>query len=171
MDELQMCNEEVKFQRALAVLNHRVQHGSTIRAACEACNVPPTTFYAWLNEGVLSDYLADSRESRATAAVAMAVESVPEIMTFLINVARGDIQRRGVNPIAAAQIVLGAAGIRDASPTEPARTATALTFTPQMVVFVTHDGAVSHDAQGQIEVIDGETKVLPGPDSEEPGPG
>ena len=103
---LELYQDEVRFQRALAVIEHQVTHGSSTRKACEACNVPVSTFYKWLQDGVLTEYLTDARRGRAELTSAVANEAAPDVLRYMIALATGKTQVRGANPVAAAKLVL-----------------------------------------------------------------
>jgi len=131
---VEAISEEVRAQRAIRVIQHQVQHGSSVRQACEACNVPVRTFYHWMREGVLTDYVGASRDSRSTVASALAIEAIPDVMQYMIAIATGKVQVRGANPIAAAQFVFSAAGVKATTATEAEKPPTnVLAFLPQMV--------------------------------------
>ena len=154
-DAVDAVKDEVRLQRALAVLACQIEEGSTIHDACKACNVPERTFYRWVAEGVLEVHLAECREGRAKAAATMAAEAIPDIMRYMIRIASGVQAVRGANPIAAAQLVFNAAGVKsEMAPTTPpsADTPTILAFMPQLVTFkVEHGSPVAEDGTLIIE--------------------
>jgi len=158
---IESINDEIRVRRALAVMRHRVVTGSTIREACQACNVPESTFYDWAASGVLSEYLADCRDGRSKVASAIAAEAVPDIMQYMVRVAKGEEKRKNINPVAAAQFVFSVAGIREGvlpitegKPGMPA----VLAYIPQMVTFHIKHGVPVSGAD--IEIIEGEVEEL-----------
>jgi len=130
---VEAISEEVRAQRAIRVIQHQVQHGSSVRQACEACNVPVRTFYHWMREGVLTDYVGASRDSRSTVASALAIEAIPDVMQYMIAIATGKVQVRGANPVAAARFVLSVAGITEDTSAAEDRPPTTNIFLPEMV--------------------------------------
>jgi hypothetical protein len=154
-DEITAVKDEVKIQRALAVLAHQVAEGSTIREACVACDVKERTFYRWISEGLLANHLAECREGRSKAAATMAAEAIPDIMGYMIEIASGKNVVRGANPIAAAQLVFTAAGVKtEMAPVSQPEidTPTILAFMPQLVTFkVEHGSPVTEDGTLIIE--------------------
>lgn len=159
-DAIVEVTDEIRLQRALTVMAHRIAHGSTIKAACEACNVPERTFYDWVEQGVLGDYLAQCQEARATVASTIAAEVVPDVMQYMIAIATGAKVVRGANPIAAAQFVFAAAGVKEpvASAAELPGGPTVLQFLPQMVTFNVIQGI---PAVLSANVIEGEAEEVP----------
>lgn len=158
-EQIELVTEEVKFQRALAVIEHQVKHGTSVRAACRACNVPERTFYRWLGEGVLKDYLDESRESRSQAVSSMATEALPDVMQYMIDVATGKVQVRGANPVAAAEFVFAKAGGAMTSAAEVAAQSTTqvLAFIPQLsTVRIVHALSGPDTDTEPVEVIEGE---------------
>lgn len=155
VEKVEAVKDEVRLQRALAVHLRQVEEGLTIREACQACNVPERTFYRWVAGGVLDGYLAECREGRSMAAATMAAEAIPDIMRYMIGIASGTEVVRGANPIAAAQLVFGAAGVKAemAPPAAPdSKSPTILTFMPQLVTFrVEHGSPVTEDGTLIIE--------------------
>jgi len=131
---IETINDEVRFQRAIRVLQHRITHGSTIRAACQACGVPERTFYDWVRQGVLDDYVAECKAARSETARAMAAEALPDVMRFMIDIATGKRTVRGANPIAAAQFVYAAAGGAETGKADK-EAPPAFAFMPQTAVF------------------------------------
>lgn len=158
---IELVNEEIRAQRALAVMQHRVLLGSTIREACHACNVPESTFYDWAASGVLSEYLADCREGRSKVASTIAAEAVPDIMHYMVKIAKGEEKRKNVSPVAAAQFVFSVAGVKkSAASTAEVKPGTpaVLAFIPQMVTFRIEHGVPVSGAP--IEIIEGEAEEI-----------
>jgi len=132
---IEQVNDEVRLQRALAVVEHQVRHGSTIRAACEACEVSERTFYAWVHAGALTSYLTECQQSRATAASTMAAGAIPDVMKYMIEIATGEKAVRGANPVAAAQFIFvmaGASGPQTSAAEEKPST-NIMAFVPEML--------------------------------------
>jgi hypothetical protein len=171
-DSLALLNEELRLKRTLAVIEHHVTTGDPITVSCDTCNVPTSTFYKWIADGVLDTYLEDARKSRSDTAAAMAAEAIPDITAYLVRVATGKIRVRGANPIAAAQLILTIAGVRpdkdksaaDLPVTVPANV---LQFMPQLGQFNIVQGMPAQDEEGRFEVIDGTAEELP-PSGENP---
>jgi len=168
-NEIETVKDEVKLQRALSVLTHQVEEGLTVREACRACNVPERTFYRWIAEGLLTDHLAECRMGRAKAAATMAAEAIPDIMQYMINIASGTKVARGANPIAAAQLVFSAAGVKSEmapSSSQAHETPTILAFMPQLVTFkVEHGSPATED--GTL-IIEGQAVDLGSVDEDSP---
>ena len=158
---IELINEEIRAQRALAVMEHRVTSGSTIREACLACNVPESTFYDWAASGVLTEYLMDCREGRSKVASTIAAEAIPDILQYMVKIATGQEKRKTVNPVAAAQFVFSVAGVKKGltSAAEPRSGPPAvLAFIPQMVTFRIEHGVPVSGAD--IEIIEGEAEEI-----------
>jgi hypothetical protein len=162
--------DELRLQRALAVIEHHVRTGDPINASCDACNVKTSTFYDWVSAGVLNGYLEECRKSRSETAAAMAAEAIPDIARYLVSVATGKVRVRGANPIAAAQLLLTIAGVtpgRDKSAADIVPP-NVLTFMPQLVQFNIVQGMPAQDAEGRFEVIDSTAEELPPSDEDPP---
>ena len=158
---MEQLKDEVRVRRALAVMEHQVTHGGSIRDACEVCNVPERTFFRWVNQGVLGDYLTGCRESRVEVASAMAAEALPDVMCYMIEIATGRKVMRGANPIAATRFVYSAAVLRDhASRSQSAGKTNVLAFLPELVTFNVVQGTPAVDSKGRMEIIDGEVEDL-----------
>ena len=157
-DQIQQLNSEVVFQRALAVVEHQVENGSTVTEACEAMDVPRAMFYKWVKQGVLADYLAEARKSRSEVAHTMAAGKLPDVMGYMIQIATGKVKLRGASPIAAAKFVWDVVGAGVAQPDSEVEEAApiSLTFVPQMVVFNVTGGAPRMADDGSMEIIEGE---------------
>jgi len=149
---LEAVSDEVKLQRALRVIECQVAQGMTARDACEACDVPERTYYRWLSEGVLNSWLAECQAGRSKAAEAMAAESLPEIMQYMIGIATGKTTRRGANPIAAAEFVWAKQGKRAGG----RGSVRPLAFVPQFIMLNVSGGAVVAGVPEDGEIIDGE---------------
>lgn len=157
----EQLKDEVRVRRALAVIDHQVTHGGSIRDACEACNVPERSFFRWVNQGVLANHLAECRESRSKVASMMAAEALTDVMHYMIEIATGRKVVRGANPIAAARFVYSAAGLRDrTSPPKPSGKTNVLAFLPELVTFNVVQGTLAVDSEGRMEIIDGEVEDL-----------
>ena len=157
---LEEITTEVKLQRAMAVVEHQVKHGTSVEAACRACGVSRTSFYRWVGEGVLTDYLAECRNSRMRTVQAMAAEALPDVMQHMIRLATGQESVRGASPIAAAEFVAKAGGLRVGGEKEGHRQ-TNIVFLPQMETFHVAEGGLVRNDEGQIEIIEGEVEELP----------
>lgn len=157
-DQIEKLNAEVTFQRALAVVEHQVEHGSKVQEACAAVGVPRATFYKWVRQGVLADYLAEARSSRSEVAHTMAAGRLPDIMGYMIDIATGKTKLRGASPIAAAKFVWDVVGAGVAQPDDEVEEATpvSLMFVPEMVVFNVTGGAPRIGDDGSMEIIEGE---------------
>ena len=168
-ESLALLNDELRFQRALAVIEHHVKTGDPISDCCDACSVPRSTFYKWIADGVLDTYLEECRKSRSETAAAMAAEAIPDVTRYLVNVATGRVRVRGANPIAAAQLLLSIAGVTPGreSAADSGLPANVLAFMPQLVQFNIVGGMPAQDEEGRFEVIDGAAEELP-PDGEDP---
>lgn len=153
---------EVKLQRALAVIEHQVKHNSSVEAACRACGVSKTSFYRWVGDGILTEYLAQCRESRTKTVQAIAAEAMPDVMAYMIRLATGQETVRGASPIAAAEFVAKAGGLRLSGERERSHQ-TNIVFLPQMATFHVAEGGLVRNDEGKIEIVEGEvTELEPG---------
>jgi len=163
-DPLVLVNEELRLQRTLAVIERHVATGEPINACCDACSVPTSTFYSWIADGVLDTYLEECRKSRTDTAAAMAAEAIPDITSYLVRVATGQVRVRGANPIAAAQLILRIAGVgpggEKSAADLPAVPTNVLAYIPQLVQFTIIGGMPAKDKEGKFVVIDGEAKEI-----------
>jgi hypothetical protein len=158
-NQLAAYHDEVRLRRVLAVIEHQVKNGSTVPEACEACSVSERSFYRWIGDGILADYLADCQKSRSGAATALAAESVPDVMNYMISIATGKTQARGANPIAAAQLIFRIAGLQGGdSAGDKGKAPNVLAFLPQMM---TLNIVQSPNVHGQGEIVDAEVEELP----------
>jgi hypothetical protein len=153
---IELYQDEVRFQRALAVIKHQVEHGSKTRKACEACNVPVSTFYQWLEDGVLTEYLTDARRVRAELTSAVANEAAPDVLRYMVALATGKTQVRGANPVAAAKLVLEiAGGQHDTYAAESGKTTTNI-FLPEMVTLNVMAAGRGEQPEAPQEVLEAE---------------
>ncbi|NIV32715.1 MAG: hypothetical protein GWN58_25705 [Anaerolineae bacterium] len=168
---MELVKDETRFRRTLAVIEHHVKTGDPINASCEACNLPVSTFYKYIADGVLDDYLGDCRKSRSETAAAMAAEAIPDITRYLVRVATGQVRVRGANPIAAAQLVLNIAGVKPGRESAADRAGVGtMTFMPQLVQFQFVQGMPAQDEEGRFQVIDGEAREVLPADEDPPAP-
>ena len=152
-------NRTVRFRRTLAVMRYQVENGASVQEACKACNVPERTFYRWISEGTLDDYLAECSEGWSKAVAAQALEAVGAIMMYMIEIASGAKVVRGANPIAAAKFVFKFAGLEPYTRTPKSDGNTdVLLGMPKQVQFLVVDGSPVLDKHGRVMIIDGELK-------------
>jgi len=151
---LEEVTQEIKVQRCLAVVEHQVRNNSSVAAACRATGVPKRSFYRWIGEGVLTDYLAKCKESRTKTIRTMAAEAMPDVMRYMIALATGQETVRGASPIAAAEFVVKAGGLRLSDERERSAQ-TNIVFLPQMATFHVKEGGLVRDSSGEIEILEG----------------
>jgi len=165
-NEIEEYREEVRLRRALAVMEHQVEHGSSLREACAANNVPVTTFYRWLADGLLTDRLSEDGEGLAAAVQMQAASALTDVVDYMIQIATGKVQVRGANPVAAARWLAELANIRTPatriSAAEPS--ASQHQFAPPLVQFNLVNYTPAVDDQGRIEVIEGQGEYIENPD-------
>lgn len=165
MTPIEELKEEVRVRRVLAVLDYLVEHGCSISEACEACNVPVRSFFRWVEQGILTDYLAECRESRRQVASVIAAEAIPDVMHYMIEIATGRKVVRGANPVAAARFVSDAMGFKE--PTSAAEVGSGrpavLALLPEMVTFRVEHGVPAVDSDGYM-IIEGEAEEINEPE-------
>jgi hypothetical protein len=127
-------NAEVKLQQCLLVMQAKVRRSLNTEEACAEINLSPRTFYQWMKDGVLRDYLVECKDIRHQEASVMANEAVPDIMSYHIKIATGKEFARGTPPHVAAELVMKAASGKELAPSEgflPDGKAPVLQFCPQ----------------------------------------
>ena len=165
MDEANALEEyqrTVRVQRALSVMDYQVTNGGTTADACKAVDVPVRSFYRWVRDGLITEYLDSPRGGVLAVLADKAIMSLPKVLEHITAIATGDKEVRGASPVAAAKWVASMAGV-SIEAVEPEADVVVIPMTPivlarmpETVRFIIKDGKVSQDEDGSIEIIDGE---------------
>jgi hypothetical protein len=147
MSDAELADQHAKFEQALAVLHYRIEHHATTGEACAACGVPESTFYHWLSEGVLREYLRDTRIVATHTTNQMINAAWPRILEHQIRIAAGQVTQRGANPTQAAKFLADIA--RLTRETGPKSITIQATFLPEQLRL-----------DRPVEAIDGSARVL-----------
>lgn len=144
--QLDQFNEIAKIKKLTRILDIRAETGASIEEACESVGIERTTFYRWLDDGVLADELARAREVAANITEQMVSEEWASVLRHQIRIASGKVTQRGANPTTAAKFLAEVSGItRD---NQPKATKVHATFFVEQVM--TSPG----------EIVEGEAKLL-----------
>lgn len=117
--QIEKADQHVKAMQCLKVLDHRIEHHSSTKDACEACNIPERTFYHWMNQGVLSQYLDDTQLVSKQVTKMMVADRWEDILQHQIRVASGQVTQRGANPTSAAKFLAEIAGVMEKQVEKP----------------------------------------------------
>jgi len=150
MNDIQKADEHVKAVQCLRVIEYRINNHATVTEACENCGMPTATFYQWLREGVLENYLTDSQTEASKTTQVIIAQGWPQVLRHQLNIASGKITQRGANPTSAAKFLAEIAGLmseRDTKPTE-----ITATFLVQQLQLDREDE--------DVQIVDGECKEL-----------
>lgn len=153
---------EVRVKRALSVMEYQVTNGGSTEDACKAMSVPVRSFYRWVREGLITEYLDSPRSGVLAVLADQALMSLPKVLEYITAIATGAEVVRGASPVAAAKWVASVAGISiEAAEDKPDVVVVpmmpiVLARMPEVVRFVIRDGKVSQSDDGSIEIIDGE---------------
>lgn len=141
--------DAVKVERMTRVMDLQIHEGLSIGEACDAVKLPKTTFLKWLQDGVLTEYLADLHRAHRDAAAAAAAEALPRVISYMVAIATGEQQVMNASPVAAARFVVEVADSSGQEKGGPTQT----TFVPQQVVVMVQGGTPRTDDAGRV-VID-----------------
>jgi hypothetical protein len=159
MTEIEKYDEAIRRERLLKVFKSQAG-GATLGEACKSAGITPRSFHRWIAGGLLTDHLDQMRESQGEMLRAEALDAVPRVLTFLVEIATGERVARGASPVKAAQLVLQIAGVAPDQPGVSRETVNFIALIPQQARFVITKGApVTED--GCPLIIDGEARELP----------
>lgn len=105
--ELQLMDDQIIGQILLDVFNYRIANTKApLTEACEALGYNYDTVRRWITDGKFAASIATIRDERADMAMTIALNGLPAIMQSMVDIATGNARITGMNPQAAAQIVI-----------------------------------------------------------------
>ena len=156
IDPISLFEEEVRFQKALAIME-RINEGASTTAACEAVGVPVRTFYHWRVQGVLTEHILGLRRIRAEMLTERAANRMLRILDHQAEIADGSIElERGMNPTSAARFVADLAGGKKDDDRHQADRTPPPTLVPQFVQFNVYSGSPPAGSLPAEDILDGE---------------
>jgi len=105
-DSIELADQLVKSEACRRVIDYRIQHPrATVEEACEACDVARRSFYTWMKEGVLDEYLSSIQGVATKTAAQVIAQGWLDVLKHQIALASGKKVQRGANPTAAAKFL------------------------------------------------------------------
>ncbi len=106
LGEVQQFDREVQLRTIFTVMQYRIDNGGcSISEACRELDIPYSRVIRWLKDGVLTDYLETVQDPEIEMLKSRAIEAMPGVLEYMISLASGKTNVRGVNPVAAATFV------------------------------------------------------------------
>lgn len=105
--DLAQFDNEIIGATLLKVFNYRLAHPTEpMTTVCAELGLNYRTITAWIADGKMTQYLAQIHDARSDLSQAVALNSLPEIVQVMAEVATGRRTMRGGNPQEAAKFVL-----------------------------------------------------------------
>lgn len=153
--EIQEYTEAVQVAIIADVMERQIA-GDSVKEACAKSDISKSTFYRWLKEGAATGYFESLRDSRMKEMDLRIAGALPRVIDNLVNIATGDKEQRGANPIQAAKLLMQIIGVnqRGNVGSVDADALAALSRVPNFIQFNIHGGKIQDEPAE--EVIEGE---------------
>jgi hypothetical protein len=172
-ESLALLNEDLRFHTMVRILD-RCRAGQSISNATRSEGISRATFYNWLREGVLDEYMRLERSAAFAQMANKAMDSIPQVLNYMIRCATGVESGPGINPVTAAKFVLEIARLTVAAaipvepvieeaeekPPPPPQMVTNMVFIPDQFHIQVKDGRAVLDDAGRMQIIDADVKEL-----------
>jgi hypothetical protein len=167
-ESLALLNEDLRFHTMVRILD-RCRAGQSITNATKSEGISRATFYNWLREGVLDEYMRLERSAAFAQMANKAMESIPQVLSYMVRCATGVEAGPGINPVSAAKFVLEIAqlAVNGAAPIEPVieteekqsqaqqpQMVTNMVFIPDQFHIRVKDGRAVLDDDGRMQILD-----------------
>jgi hypothetical protein len=169
-ESLALFNEDLRFHTMVRILD-RCRAGQSITNAVKSESISRQTFYNWLREGVLDEYMRLERSTAFAQISSKAMDAIPQVLNYMVRCATGLDPDSGVNPVAAAKFILevaqlsvsAMAPIEHAPETDKPKVQAPLianmVFVPDQFHIHVKDGRAVLDDTGRMQVLDVEPVI------------